>query len=124
MLTWLLRLVYLSAHVYLACFWALCDLAVWEDDSLFLISSILQAAIEDIALKQSIFADLEKCCKPTCILASNTSAIDLELIGTKTRAQDRIIGAHFFRCTTIASNLIVTCFQYAYFQNVKLVVDW
>lgn len=112
MLTWLLRFVYLSAHAYLACSWILRDLAVWEDDSLFLISSILQAAIEDIALKPNIFADLEKCCKPTCILASNTSTIDLELIGSKTKAQDRIIGAHFFRCTTIASNLFVTCFQH------------
>lgn len=112
MLTWLLRFVYLSTHVFLACFWISLDLVVWEDDSLVLISSILQAAIEDIALKQSIFADLEKCCKPTCILASNTSTIDLELIGSKTMAQDRIIGAHFFRSNTIASYLFVTSFQH------------
>jgi len=60
------------------------------------VDMVIEAAIEDIALKQSIFADLEKCCKSTCILASNTSTIDLELIGSKTMAQDRIIGAHFF----------------------------
>ncbi|GAB4843628.1 hypothetical protein Ancab_013593 [Ancistrocladus abbreviatus] len=33
---------------------------------------------------------------PQCILASNTSTIDLNLIGEKTRSQDRIVGAHFF----------------------------
>lgn len=56
-----------------------------------------QAVIENVSLKQQIFADLEKYCPPHCILASNTSTIDLNLIGEKTRSQDRIVGAHFFR---------------------------
>lgn len=56
-----------------------------------------QAVIENVSLKQQIFADLEKYCPPHCILASNTSTIDLNLIGEKTKSQDRIIGAHFFR---------------------------
>lgn len=53
--------------------------------------------IENVSLKQQIFADLEKYCPPHCILASNTSTIDLNLIGEKTKSEDRIIGAHFFR---------------------------
>jgi enoyl-CoA hydratase/3-hydroxyacyl-CoA dehydrogenase len=56
-----------------------------------------QAVIEDIGLKQSIFADLEKYCAPHALLATNTSTIDINLVGKKTNAQDRIIGAHFFR---------------------------
>ena len=56
-----------------------------------------QAVIENISLKQQIFSDLEKYCPPHCILASNTSTIDLNLIGEKTKTQDRIVGAHFFR---------------------------
>lgn len=56
-----------------------------------------QAVIEKIPLKQSIFADLEKFCPPHCILATNTSTIDLNVIGEKTTSQSRIIGAHFFR---------------------------
>lgn len=40
--------------------------------------------------------DLEAACRPDCILASNTSTIDISLIGQKTSAQDRIVGAHFF----------------------------
>ncbi|URE19984.1 Peroxisomal fatty acid beta-oxidation multifunctional [Musa troglodytarum] len=54
------------------------------------------AVIEKVSLKQSIFADLEKACPPHCILATNTSTIDLNIVGEKTRSQDRIIGAHFF----------------------------
>lgn len=56
-----------------------------------------QAVIENLSLKQQIFADLEKHCPPHCILASNTSTINLNLIGEKTKSQDRIVGAHFFR---------------------------
>uniref|UniRef100_A0A803LS98 3-hydroxyacyl-CoA dehydrogenase n=1 Tax=Chenopodium quinoa TaxID=63459 RepID=A0A803LS98_CHEQI len=57
---------------------------------------VIEAVIENVSLKQQIFADLEKFCPPHCILASNTSTIDLNLIGEKTRSQDRIVGAHFF----------------------------
>ncbi|OEL15446.1 Glyoxysomal fatty acid beta-oxidation multifunctional protein MFP-a [Dichanthelium oligosanthes] len=49
-----------------------------------------------ILLKQQIFADLEKYCPSHCVLATNTSTIDLNLIGEKTKSQDRIVGAHFF----------------------------
>ncbi|KAJ3669495.1 hypothetical protein LUZ60_011445 [Juncus effusus] len=57
---------------------------------------VIEAVIENVSLKQQIFSDLEKYCGPNCILATNTSTIDLNLIGEKTRSQDRIIGSHFF----------------------------
>lgn len=56
----------------------------------------MEAVLEDVGLKQRIFADLEKACRPDCILSSNTSTIDISVIGQKTRAADRIVGAHFF----------------------------
>ncbi|KAL6889059.1 hypothetical protein ACP4OV_010085 [Aristida adscensionis] len=57
---------------------------------------VIEAVIENIPLKQTIFADIEKVCPPHCILATNTSTIDLNVVGEKTDSQDRIIGAHFF----------------------------
>ncbi len=48
---------------------------------------VVEAVLEDVSLKQRIFADLEKACRPDCILSSNTSTIDISLIGAKTRAQ-------------------------------------
>lgn len=57
---------------------------------------VIEAVLEDIPLKQKIFAELEKICKPDCILSSNTSTIDLTLIGANTKAQSRILGLHFF----------------------------
>ncbi|KAI3977536.1 hypothetical protein MKX01_000449 [Papaver californicum] len=60
------------------------------------VDMVIEAVIESIPLKQSIFSELEKVCSPNCILASNTSTIDLNVIGEKTSSQDRIVGAHFF----------------------------
>ncbi|XP_048550671.1 glyoxysomal fatty acid beta-oxidation multifunctional protein MFP-a-like [Triticum urartu] len=57
---------------------------------------VIEAVIEDISLKQQIFSDLERSCHSNCIFATNTSTIDLQLIGQQTACQDRIVGAHFF----------------------------
>uniref|UniRef100_A0A0A9E7S6 3-hydroxyacyl-CoA dehydrogenase n=1 Tax=Arundo donax TaxID=35708 RepID=A0A0A9E7S6_ARUDO len=57
---------------------------------------VIEAVIENVKLKQQIFAELEWHCPPHCILATNTSTIDLNLIGQNTNCQDRIVGAHFF----------------------------
>ncbi|KAB1213967.1 Glyoxysomal fatty acid beta-oxidation multifunctional protein MFP-a [Morella rubra] len=65
-------------------------------ESLKDVDMVIEAVIENVSLKQQIFADLEKYCPPHCILASNTSTIDLNLIGERTTSQDRIVGAHFF----------------------------
>ncbi|CAN6726492.1 unnamed protein product [Malus baccata var. baccata] len=69
---------------------------VLDYDSFRDVDMVIEAVIEKVSLKQQIFADLEKYCPQHCILASNTSTIDLNLIGEKTKSQDRIIGAHFF----------------------------
>ncbi|KAK6265372.1 hypothetical protein QUC31_016209 [Theobroma cacao] len=60
------------------------------------VDMVIEAVIENVSLKQQIFADLEKYCPPHCVLASNTSTIDLNLIAERTKSQDRIVGAHFF----------------------------
>ncbi|KAJ8466195.1 hypothetical protein OPV22_028747 [Ensete ventricosum] len=57
---------------------------------------VIEAVIENVSLKQQIFADLEKYCSLNCVLATNTSTIDLNLVGEKTKSRDRIVGAHFF----------------------------
>jgi enoyl-CoA hydratase/3-hydroxyacyl-CoA dehydrogenase len=60
------------------------------------VDMVIEAAIEDVGLKQNIFADLERACRKDAILASNTSTISLDLVSAKTHAADRIVGAHFF----------------------------
>jgi enoyl-CoA hydratase/3-hydroxyacyl-CoA dehydrogenase len=41
---------------------------------------VIEAVIEDIPLKQRILLDLEKSCRPDCILSTNTSTIDINLV--------------------------------------------
>ncbi|KAL5537474.1 hypothetical protein UlMin_043175 [Ulmus minor] len=60
------------------------------------VDMVIEAVIENISLKQAIFSEIEKVCPSHCILATNTSTIDLDIIGEKTSSKDRIVGAHFF----------------------------
>ncbi|KAG5564766.1 hypothetical protein RHGRI_000840 [Rhododendron griersonianum] len=60
------------------------------------VDMVIEAVIEKVPLKQTIFSEIEKACPPHCILATNTSTIDLNVVGEKTSSQDRIVGAHFF----------------------------
>ncbi|KAJ0864818.1 putative isomerase, 3-hydroxyacyl-CoA dehydrogenase, Enoyl-CoA hydratase [Helianthus annuus] len=60
------------------------------------VDMVIEAVIENVPLKQKIFSEIESVCPPHCILATNTSTIDLNLVGEKTKSQDRVIGAHFF----------------------------
>lgn len=57
---------------------------------------VIEAVLEDVALKQKIFADLERVCHDKTILASNTSTIDIDLIGKHLSCRDRLVGLHFF----------------------------
>ena len=67
------------------------DLAVAADCDL-----IIEAAVEVMEIKKSIFKELDSICKPECILASNTSALSITEIGAATGRADKVIGMHFF----------------------------
>ena len=53
---------------------------------------VIEAAIEDLKIKQSIFAELDGLCKPETILASNTSSISTTAIASATKRPDKFIG--------------------------------
>ncbi len=57
---------------------------------------IVEAVVEDMALKQEIFRKLDAVAQPGAVLATNTSTLDIEQIaGVTARAHD-VIGMHFF----------------------------
>ena len=62
---------------------------------------VVEAAIENLDIKKSIFADLDKICKPETILASNTSSISITAIAAATQRPDKFIGMHFFNPATV-----------------------
>lgn len=57
---------------------------------------VIEAAVEIMEIKKSIFQELDSICKPECILASNTSALSLTEIAAATGRADKVIGMHFF----------------------------
>lgn len=60
------------------------------------VNLIIEAVIEEIEIKGSVFRELDKICKPDCIFASNTSSISISRLATFTSRKDRFIGMHFF----------------------------
>ncbi len=62
---------------------------------------VIEAIVEDLAIKQKVFSDLEKIVPAGCVLASNTSSISITSIASACSMPDRIIGIHFFNPATI-----------------------
>jgi 3-hydroxyacyl-CoA dehydrogenase/enoyl-CoA hydratase/3-hydroxybutyryl-CoA epimerase len=57
---------------------------------------VIEAVVENLEIKQKIFAEVEARLKPGAILATNTSSIELERIAEALHAPERLIGLHFF----------------------------
>lgn len=57
---------------------------------------IIEAVFESLALKKQVFAEIDKIAKPECILASNTSTLDIDAIAAVTSRPQMVIGTHFF----------------------------
>ena len=86
---------------------------------------VIEAVFEDMALKKQLFADLDRIMKPGAILATNTSALNIDEIASVTKRPQDVIGLHFFspanvmklleivRADHTASDVIATCMDLA-----------
>ncbi len=57
---------------------------------------VIEAVFEDMGVKKEIFTDLDRICKPGAILATNTSALDINEIASVVKRPQDVIGLHFF----------------------------
>lgn len=57
---------------------------------------VIEAAPEILEIKQSVFAELDKICRPEVIFATNTTSLSITEIASVTDRTDRFIGMHFF----------------------------
>jgi 3-hydroxyacyl-CoA dehydrogenase len=96
------------------------DMAAFADCDL-----IIEAVFEDMGLKRRIFADLDRVAAPGAILATNTSALDIDEIAGATQRPQDVIGLHFFspanvmklleivRADHTSDEVIMTCMDLA-----------
>lgn len=57
---------------------------------------VLEAIVENVNIKKTVFAELDAICPENTIFASNTSSISITEIASSTKRADRFIGMHFF----------------------------
>jgi 3-hydroxybutyryl-CoA dehydrogenase len=62
---------------------------------------IIEAIIENLGVKQSVFKELESLVSSTCVLASNTSSLSITSIASACNLPERVIGIHFFNPATL-----------------------
>jgi len=86
---------------------------------------VIEAVFEDMDLKRTIFTKLDQIMKPGAILATNTSALDINEIASVTSRPQDVIGLHFFspanvmklleivRTDHTADDVIATCMELA-----------
>jgi 3-hydroxyacyl-CoA dehydrogenase len=57
---------------------------------------VIEAVFEDMALKQRVFAELDRVARPGALLATNTSTLDVDTIAAATARPQDVVGTHFF----------------------------
>jgi len=57
---------------------------------------VFEAVPEKPALKKTVYAQMEACCGPETVFASNTSGIPINTLAAMTGRPDRFVGTHFF----------------------------
>lgn len=70
---------------------------------------VIEAASENLNVKLEIFKELDRICKPACILASNTSSISITKIAAVTKRGDKVIGMHFMNPVPMMKLVEVIC---------------
>ena len=86
---------------------------------------IIEAVFENMDLKRKVFTELDAVMKPGAILATNTSALDINEIASMTKRPEDVIGLHFFspanvmklleivRARHTADDVVATCMDLA-----------
>lgn len=73
---------------------------------------VIEAIVENLEIKQTVFRKLEEICGNDCILASNTSSLSVAAIASACKNAGRVIGIHFFNPAPLMPLVeIVPCIQ-------------
>lgn len=62
---------------------------------------VIEAIVENVSIKKSVFFELDGICSENTIFATNTSSISITEIASATKRADKFIGMHFFNPATV-----------------------
>ena len=65
-------------------------------ESIANVDVVVEAVFEEMSLKKEMFERIDMLAKENCILATNTSTLDIDKIAESTGRPDYVIGTHFF----------------------------
>ncbi|KZY37802.1 3-hydroxyacyl-CoA dehydrogenase [Alcanivorax sp. HI0044] len=65
-------------------------------DDLSDVDLVIEAVFENMDVKEAVFSELDRVCKPGAILATNTSTLDVDRIASFTGRPEDVMGMHFF----------------------------
>ncbi|MFM0369877.1 3-hydroxyacyl-CoA dehydrogenase NAD-binding domain-containing protein [Paraburkholderia aspalathi] len=68
---------------------------------------VIEAVFEDLSVKKAVFAELDRVCKASAVLATNTSYLDIDAIAASISRPADVIGLHFFSPANIMKLLEV-----------------
>ncbi|WP_336325967.1 3-hydroxyacyl-CoA dehydrogenase family protein [Halovenus sp. HT40] len=68
---------------------------------------VVEAAVEEIEIKQDIFADLDDMADPETVLATNTSTLSITTIASATDRPEKVVGIHFMNPVPIMEGVEV-----------------
>ncbi len=68
---------------------------------------VVEAALEELAVKREVFADLERICDDDVVLATNTSTLSITSIAADLERPERVIGLHFMNPVPIMEGVEV-----------------
>lgn len=84
---------------------------------------VIEAVLEDLELKKSVFAELDRLCRPEVIFTSNTSSMSITEIAAATGRPERVAGMHFFNPTPLMKLVeVIRGFQTSN-ETVQVVTD-
>ena len=87
---------------------------------------IIEAIVENLEVKQSVFSTLENIVSETCILATNTSSLPVTAIAAACKHPERVLGIHFFNPAPLMKLVeIIPAIQTAdaVFEQAKAIID-
>jgi 3-hydroxybutyryl-CoA dehydrogenase len=72
-------------------------------DDLAPVDLVVEAVAEDLAVKTTLFENLDEICRPGAILATTTSSLPVISLATATKRPQDVIGMHFFNPAPVMS---------------------